>query len=223
MSLFIVATPIGNLEDITYRAVKVLSGVDLIAAEDTRVTGILLKNYNIKKPLTSYHKFNIKEKTDNLINLLKEGKKIALVSDAGTPGISDPGEELVKAAVENNIEVIPIPGSSGIITALSVCGLPTKSFSFYGFLPKKPGKRKKLLEGLKEREETIVIYESPYRLDKCLHDIIDELEDREVVVGRELTKKFEEFVRGKATEVLRHFQKKKAKGEVIILVQGKSC
>lgn len=223
MSLFIVATPIGNFEDITYRAVRVLSEVDLIASEDTRVTGILLKHYDIKKTQTSYHKFNIKTKTDYLINLLKEGKSIALVSDAGTPGISDPGEELVKSAIENNIEVIPIPGPSGIITALSVSGLSTKSFSFYGFLPKKLGKRKKLLESLKEREETIVIYESPYRLEKCLHDIIEELGDREVVVGRELTKKFEEFIRGAASKVLVHFQTKKAKGEVIVLIQGKSC
>jgi len=220
VSLFVVATPIGNLEDITYRAVRVLSEVDLIAAEDTRVTGILLKHYTIKKPLTSYHKFNIKAKTDYLVGLLKEGKDIALVSDAGTPGISDPGEELVSAAIESNIEVVPVPGPSGIITALSVSGLPTKSFCFFGFLPKKPGKRKKLLESLKDREDTIIIYESPYRLEKCLSDIIQVIGNRELVIGRELTKKFEEFVRGKASEVLEHFKNKKAKGEVIILVSG---
>ncbi len=220
MSLFVVATPIGNLEDITYRAIKVLSEVDLIAAEDTRVTGILLKHYDIKKPLTSYHKFNIAAKTNNLINQLKEGKSIALVTDAGTPGISDPGEELVRAAIINNIDVVPIPGPSAIACVLSVCGLPAKSFSFYGFLPKKPGKRKSFLESIKNREETSILYESPYRLIKTLNDIIEGIGNRELVIGREVTKKFEEFVRGRASDVLEHFQNKKPKGEVVIIITG---
>ncbi len=219
--LYIVATPIGNLEDLTFRAKRILSEVDLIAAEDTRVTGILLKHYDIKTPMTSYHKFNIRAKTDYLIGLLKEGKKIALVSDAGTPGISDPGEEIVREAVHQNIRVIPIPGASAPIAALSASGLPTKNFSFYGFVPKKPGERRRLLESLIKKDETSIVYESPYRLIKCLEDILQVLGERDLVVGRELTKKFEEFVRGKTSEVLKHFTLKKPKGEVVVLIDNK--
>ncbi|MFH1542692.1 MAG: 16S rRNA (cytidine(1402)-2'-O)-methyltransferase [bacterium] len=217
-TLFVVATPIGNLEDITFRAVRILSEVDLIAAEDTRTTKNLLTRYEITTQLTSYHKFNIKGKTDHLINLLRSGQNIALVSDAGTPGISDPGYELIKAAIEQGIKVEPIPGPSAAITALSVSGLPTEEFTFIGFLPKKPGKRRKALKNFKDDERTVVIYESPYRLLKTLADILTVLGERRVVVGRELTKKFEEIVRGTPTELLNHFSEKAVKGEIVIII-----
>jgi 16S rRNA (cytidine1402-2'-O)-methyltransferase len=221
-SLFVVATPIGNLEDITFRAVRLLAEVDLIAAEDTRHTGILLKRYNITTPQTSYHKFNIKSKTGHLIGLLRSGKNIALVSDSGLPGISDPGYELIGAAIEQNIRVEPVPGPSASITALAVSGLPTDRFVFIGFLPKKPGKKRKMLEGLKAETGSIVIYESPFRLTKTLADVKNILGDRQVAVCRELTKKFEEIIRGKAGEVLERLQDRSVKGEVVVVVAGSS-
>ena len=219
-SLFIVATPIGNLEDITFRAVRILSEVDLIAAEDTRQTKILLTRYDINTPMTSYHKFNIKSKTPHLIKLLKEGKNLALVSDSGMPGISDPGYELIRESVNQGIRVEPIPGPSAAITALAVSGLPTDKFIFEGFLPKKPGKKAKRLKELKSEKATIIIYESPYRVVKTLEDIKETLGDRSVAVCRELTKKFEEVVRGKAGEVLEKFRERKPKGEVVVVVEG---
>lgn len=220
MSLFVCATPIGNLEDITFRAVRILSEADLIAAEDTRQTKKLLDHYKIKTPQTSYHKFNIKSKTDYLLRLLKEGKKIALVSDSGTPGISDPGEELVAAAIQYKIDVIPIPGPCAITTALCASGLKTDKFLYLGFLPKKPGKRRKVLADLTYRKETIIMYESPYRLEKTLADILEILGERRTVAARELTKKFEEFVRGTSSQVLEHFKSKKPRGEIVILIEG---
>jgi 16S rRNA (cytidine1402-2'-O)-methyltransferase len=219
-TLFIVATPIGNLEDITFRAVRILSEADLIAAEDTRKTKILLSRYNINTPLTSYHKFNIKAKTSHLIDLLSQGKNIALVSDAGMPGISDPGYELIRASVDRGIRVEPVPGPSAAITALAVSGLPTDRFTFIGFLPKKPGRKKKMLDGLKKEIGTIIIYESPYRLTKTLDDIRKILGDRRIAVCRELTKKFEEIIRGKAGEVLDKLKDRKVKGEVVVAVEG---
>jgi len=219
-NLFIVATPIGNLEDITFRAVRVLSEVDLIAAEDTRQTRVLLDRYRINTPMTSYHKFNIRGKTDRIVDLLREGKNIALVSDAGMPGISDPGYELIKSAVEEGVRVEPVPGASAAITALAASGLPTDRFVFEGFLPKKPGKKKKALEALKDDPRTVIIYESPYRLVKTLGDIQNVLGERRVAVCRELTKKFEEVIRGKAGEVAKHLQGRKVKGEVVVVVEG---
>jgi len=219
-TLFVVATPIGNLEDVTHRALRILSEVDLIAAEDTRRTKKLLDHYQISTPQTSYHKFNIKAKTDYLIKLIKEGQKIALVSDAGMPGISDPGYELIREAVGQGIRITPIPGPSAVITALAVSGLPTDKFIFLGFLPKKPGKRRKALKELIDFEGTIVLYESPYRLVKCLQDILATLGDRKVAAARELTKIYEEVVRGKASEVLEKFDKKAPKGEVVVLIEG---
>ncbi|MBU1027290.1 MAG: 16S rRNA (cytidine(1402)-2'-O)-methyltransferase, partial [Candidatus Margulisbacteria bacterium] len=202
-TLFVVATPIGNLEDITFRAIRILAEVDLIAAEDTRKTRILLNKYNINTPMTSYHKFNIRSKTPQLIEALKQGQNIALVSDAGMPGISDPGYELISSAVvqassrgdsaRGGIKVEPIPGASAAISALAVSGLPTDRFVFEGFLPKKPGKKRKLLESLKTDERTIIIYESPYRVLKTLVDINNILGNRQIVIARELTKKFEEI------------------------------
>ena len=221
-TLFVVATPIGNLEDITFRAARVLSEVDLIAAEDTRQTKILLTRYNINTPMTSYHKFNIKAKTGHLVNLLKQGQNIALVSDSGTPGISDPGYELIRESVSQNIRVEPIPGPSAAIAALAVSGLPTDKFVFEGFLPKKPGKKKKALEGFKNEERTVIIYESPYRVIKTLEDIKKILGDRRIAVCRELTKKFEEIMRGKAGDVLEKLKNRSIKGEVVVVVAGSS-
>ena len=219
-TLFIVATPIGNLEDITFRAIRVLSEVELIAAEDTRQTRVLLSRYNINTAMTSYHKFNIKSKTDSLINHLKQGKDLALVSDSGMPGISDPGYELIRQASEQEIRIEPIPGPSASITALAVSGLPTDRFVFEGFLPKKPGKKSKRLNELKNEKATIIIYESPYRLVKTLEDIKENLGNRQIAVCRELTKKFEEVIRGKAGDVLEKLKNRKIKGEVVVVVKG---
>ncbi len=220
-TLFVVATPIGNLEDITFRAIRILAEVDLIAAEDTRKTKILLNKYNINTPMTSYHKFNIKSKTSRLVELLQQGQNIALVSDAGMPGISDPGYELISSAVvQEGVRVEPIPGASAAISALAVSGLPTDRFVFEGFLPKKPGKKRKLLESLKTEARTIIIYESPYRVLKTLVDIKNILGDRQVVIARELTKKFEEIIRGKAGDVIEQIKDRRIKGEVVLVVGG---
>jgi len=218
--LYVVATPIGNLEDMTQRAIRILSEVDLIAAEDTRQTKKLLDHYNIKTPMTSYHKFNIKSKTSYIIDLLKTGKKIALVSDSGMPGISDPGYELIRESIDQGIRVIPIPGPSAVITALAVSGLPTDKYIFLGFLQKKAGKRRKALRELIDFDGTIVLYESPFRVVKCLQDILSVLGDREVVVARELTKIYEELAREKASELIKKYEQKAPKGEVVILIKG---
>ncbi len=222
-TLFVVATPIGNLEDITFRAVRILSEVDLIAAEDTRHTKILLIKYQINTPMTSYHKFNIKTKTQHLIDLLKQGKNIALVSDSGMPGVSDPGHEVIRESADQNIRVEVIPGPSAAITALVVSGLPTDRFVFEGFLPKKPGKKNKKLNGLKSEAGTIIIYESPFRLVKTLEDIRAVMGDRQVAVCRELTKKFEEVIRGTAGEVIEKINGKKVRGEIVLVVSGQAA
>lgn len=219
--LYIVSTPIGNLSDITFRAIETLKQVDLIAAEDTRHSGILLNNYGITTPLTSYHDFNKREKGPELIQKLLSGNSIALVSDAGTPGISDPGYLLIKLAIENQIQIIPIPGPAAFISALVVSGLPTDKFVFEGFLPNKPQKRKKRLEELAQEKRTIIFYESPYRLLKFLEAVKQVLGDRRICVARELTKKFEEIKRGTVSGVLGHFQPGKIKGELVIVVEGK--
>jgi len=217
--LYIVATPIGNLEDITLRGLRILGEVDLIAAEDTRETKKLLLKYKIEKPLISYYRENEKERTIKLLRLLKEGKKIALVSDRGTPGISDSAYLLVKSAREKNIPVIPVPGACGITAALSVCGLPTTNFTFPGFLPRKKGKRKKLLEELSRRPETAVFYESPYRVLSLLKEVREIFGERKATVCRELTKKFEEVICDSLSELISVFEKKKPKGEFIIIVE----
>lgn len=221
-TLFVVATPIGNLEDITFRAVRILSEVDLIAAEDTRRTKILLMKYNINTPMTSYHKFNIKSKTSHLIELLMQGKNIALVSDSGTPGISDPGFELIGASLDRDIRVEPIPGPSAAVTALTISGLPTDRFVFEGFLPKKPGKKVKKLKELKSESRTIIIYESPFRLIRTLEEVEKVMGDRQVAVCRELTKKFEEIVRGKAGEVLGKIKGSRVRGEIVLVISGQA-
>lgn len=219
--LYIVSTPIGNLSDITLRAIETLKQVDLIAAEDTRHTGILLKNYGITTPLSSYHDFNKQKKGPELIQKLLSGNSIALVSDAGTPGISDPGYLLIKLAIENQIQIVPIPGPAAFISALVVSGLPTDKFVFEGFLPNKPQKRRRRLEELAQEKRTLIFYESPYRLLKFLDAIKQIFGDRRICVARELTKKFEEIKRGTVTEVQQYFQQGKIKGELVIVVEGK--
>jgi 16S rRNA (cytidine1402-2'-O)-methyltransferase len=220
--LYVVSTPIGNLEDITLRALRSLKEVDLIAAEDTRRTGLLLKHYDIHTPLTSYFEGNELKKRELILSKLKEGKGVALVSDAGTPGISDPGFRLIQTAIENQISIIPIPGPSAVITALSVSGLPTDAFLFKGFLPRKSKKRRDLLKQLEEVKETLIFYESPHRLAETLKDIFDILGEREIVFTRELTKIYEEILRGKVSEVQHKIEKRKLKGEITLIISGKT-
>lgn len=217
-TLYVVATPIGNLEDITLRAIDTLKKVDLIAAEDTRHTKILLDKYGIKNQTTSYFEYNKVQKSDYLIKILKEGKSVALVSDAGTPGISDPGYCIIRLCIDNNIPVVPIPGPSGLITALTVSGKPTDQFTFVGFLSPKPIKRKNQLKKLHDEGRTIVLYESPHRFEKLLNDILEVYGDTQLVVAREVTKKFEEIRREKVSEAIEHFKSNKPKGEFIVIV-----
>lgn len=219
-ALYVVSTPIGNLEDITLRALRVLKGVDLVAAEDTRHTGMLLKHYGIKKRLESYHDFNKERKAPVLIDGLKAGGSVAVTSDAGTPGISDPCYLLVKLAIQADIKVVPVPGASALLSALVVSGLPTDRFSFEGFLPAKSGKRRKRLEELRQEKRTLVFYESPHRLLKTLEEISRIIGERKMVVARELTKKFEEIKRGTSEEIKEYFQKNKPKGELVLVVEG---
>ena len=215
--LYIVSTPIGNLQDITFRAVETLKSVDLIAAEDTRHTKILTSHYNITTPLTSYFEHNKIKKADYLIGLLKEGKDIALVTDAGTPGISDPGYQLIKLAQQRDIAIVVVPGATALIAALSISGMPAHAFVFEGFLPVKSAARKKRLAALSNETRTVIIYESPHRLIKCLTDIAGVLGDPTVVCCRELTKKFEEVKRARACELIEYFSSHKPRGEFVLI------
>lgn len=215
--LFLVSTPIGNLKDITLRALEVLKGVDLIAAEDTRHTRILTQHYGITTPLTSYFEQNQLRKGDYLLGLLKGGKNIALVSDAGTPGISDPGFHLVKLARDNGIPLTVVPGACAAVAALSLSGLPTHHFFFAGFLPPKAAGRRKRLEQLQTCTATVIFYESPHRIAKTLTDISEVLGNPQVVVVREATKKFEETLRARAGDLAQHFARVKPKGEFVVL------
>lgn len=219
--LYVVPTPIGNLKDITLRALEVLKSVDLIACEDTRQTKKLLQAYEFKTDLLSYHEHTSEDVTKKLIALLEEGKGVALVSDGGMPLISDPGFELVSAAVKKGIKVECLPGANAAITALAASGLAVDEFSFLGFLPQKSGSRKNRLAKYTDREETLIFYESPFRLVKSLADIKEVFDDREAVIARELTKKFEEIARGYLSELIKHFSNKTVKGEIVILVSGK--
>ena len=216
--LYLVATPIGNLEDITLRALNILKNVDLIAAEDTRNTLKLLNHFEIKKTLISYHRHNEEEKQNGLIEKLKEGKNIAIVSDAGTPGISDPGEVVVKKAIENQIEVIPIPGACAAINALIASGLDTKEFSFFGFLPLNKKLRKEKLDEIKNETRTLIIYEAPHKLKDTLMDLKVIIDDRKIVLARELTKIHEEFIRDDIEKLIE--KSNNLKGEMIILIEG---
>lgn len=215
--LYIVATPIGNLEDITLRAIRTLKEVDYIAAEDTRHAGILLKKHEIQKPLLSYHSYSSDFKLEKIVELLKEGKNIALISDAGTPGISDPAYGLITSAIKENIQIVPIPGPSSLLAAVVMSGLPMNQFLYLGFLPLKKG-RQTLLKSLATEKRTIVIFESPHRLLKTLHDLQEYLGDRKIAVCRELTKIYEEAIRGTISEVIKHFENKKPKGEFVLVI-----
>lgn len=219
-TLFVVATPIGNLEDITLRATRVLKEVDLIAAEDTRHTRKLLNYYDIATPLTSYFEHNKSKKGDYIINKLVEGKDVALVSDAGTPGISDPGYNLIKTAIDSRIKIVPIPGASAVIAALSISGLPADSFAFEGFLPNKEKAKREKLESLKGEPRTLIFYESPQRLSSTLHAVHDTIGNRNCFIARELTKLHEETLRGKISDVLATMEGKTVKGEVVIIIGG---
>ena len=216
--LYLVATPIGNLEDITFRAIKVLEGVDLIAAEDTRHTLGLLNHFNISKPLISYYKQNEKTKSEILIEKLLEGQNIAVVSDAGTPGISDPGEEIVKVAIENEIEIVPIPGACAFVNALIASGFSTREFSFIGFLSAEKKERKDKLAELKYETKTLIFYEAPHKLKTMLESVLEVLGDRKIVLAKELTKIHETFFRGYVSEILENIEI--IKGEFVILIEG---
>lgn len=217
--LYIVATPIGNLEDITLRALSTLKEVDYIAAEDTRHSGILLQKYEIKTTVLSYHSYSSNSKEEKIIDLLKEGKSVALISDAGTPGISDPAYSLIKRAIEEDIKIIPIPGASSLLAALNMSGLPMNQFLYLGFLPLKKG-RQTLLKSLAEESRTIVIFESPHRLLKTLNQLHEYLGNRKIAVCREITKIYEEAIRGTIEEAITHFTTKKPKGEFVLVIGG---
>lgn len=217
--LYLVATPIGNLEDITFRAINVLKEVDLIAAEDTRHTLKLLNHYEISKPLISYHRHNEDVKSDVLISKLLDGQNVAIVTDAGTPGISDPGEEIVKEAIENNIEVVPIPGACALINALIASGLNTKEFAFYGFLPLNKKNRNSVFDRIKKEDKTVILYEAPHKLIKTLEDILEIVGDVSCVLAKELTKIHEEFIRNNISDIIKKLNEKDSiKGEYIILL-----
>ncbi len=218
--LILIPTPIGNLEDITLRALNTLKSCDFVLAEDTRTSSFLFKHYDIRVPLKPFHKFNEHKVLEGLLGQIEASEKVGLISDAGTPGISDPGFLLVRACIERGIEVECLPGPSAVLPALVVSGFPTDRFVFEGFLPHKKGRRTAWLR-LKDEERTIVLYESPYRLEKALSEICEFLNPRrKVAVCRELSKKFEEIKRGEAAEVLAYFQNKGVKGEIVLVVEG---
>jgi 16S rRNA (cytidine1402-2'-O)-methyltransferase len=219
-TLYLVATPIGNLEDITLRALRTLRECDVVAAEDTRRTGQLLKHFQISRPLLSYFQFNEARRSEEIIERLRRGEKVALVTDAGSPGISDPGERVVQAARAAGLRVEAVPGPCALIAALTASGLPAGEFHFIGFLPHKSGQRRKQLEALQTFAGTLVLYESPYRVEKLLGELQAVFPDRPVVLARELTKKFEEFLRGTPAQLLETARNRSLKGEFVVLVGG---
>jgi 16S rRNA (cytidine1402-2'-O)-methyltransferase len=218
--LYIVSTPIGNLKDITLRALETLEAVDFILCEDTRITSRLLNHYNISKKLISFNAVSEKKKIPNVIARIKSGDNCALVSDAGTPSISDPGVRLISEAIKEQIDIVPVPGTSAVITALTICGLPTDSFIFEGFLPQKKGRQKKLKE-LAEEKRTIILYESTYRIKKLVDELTEYLPERYIVICRELTKKFEETWRGYPNEIKEVIDEKISKGEFVVVISPK--
>ncbi len=221
--LYLCATPIGNLEDITFRVLDTLKKVDLIAAEDTRHSIKLLNHFQIKTPMTSYHEYNKVDKAIYLVGQMEKGKDIALITDAGTPGISDPGEELVRQCCRAGIEVTSLPGATACITALTMSGLETRRFCFEAFLPWDKKERKRVLEELKDETRTIILYEAPHHLQKTLEDLLEVLGDRQVTICRELTKQYEEAVRTTLLEALGRFAEKDPKGEHVIVIQGRKA
>ena len=218
--LYVVATPIGNLGDITLRALEVLKNVDLVAAEDTRHSGMLLKHFEIRKPLISYHEHNEAMRTAQLVERIAAGENVALITDAGMPGLSDPGARLIRECIKRELPFTIIPGPSSILTALAGSGFSMEKFFFRGFLPIKSGQRERELRAAGERAETTIFFESPYRLTKTLTACIDIMPDRQLCVARELTKKFEEFRRGKASELLAHYLARPPKGEIVLVISA---
>lgn len=218
-TLYIVSTPIGNLEDITLRAIRVLTDVDVVAAEDTRKTGLLLRHLGLKKEMVSYHGYNERARIPGLVGRMVEGKSVGLVTDAGTPGISDPAYMLIKAAIAEKVPVVPLPGPTAFVPALVVSGLPIDRFVFEGFLPGRKGRQKRL-SSLSNEDRTIVLYESPHRLVRTLRDLFESLGERDVAIVRELTKSFEEIVRGKLSELVERAASKKPRGEYVIVIGG---
>ncbi len=221
-NLYLIATPIGNLEDITLRAINTLKEVDIIAAEDTRHSLKLLNHLNISKPLISYHRHNEDVKTKELITLLSQGKNVGLITDAGTPGISDPGEEVVKQAIENDINIIPIPGACAAINALISSGMSTKEFIFYGFLPLNKKLREEKFEDIKRQNKTIIIYEAPHRIKSTLKEINEKFGNIKIVLAKEITKIHEEFIRGNIEEIINNIQEPKGEYIIIFEIKGKS-
>ncbi len=219
--IYLIPTPIGNMGDITQRALEILDNVDLIACEDTRHSGRFLKQFNIKKKLVSYHNFNEFSRSRELKASLEQGHSIAVITDAGSPGISDPAYRIVRLAIDNGFELSALPGANALIPALTASGLPTDRFFFEGFLPNKSNARKKRLEKLIKFEHTIVFYESPHRIKKCLEDILVVLGDREICLAREISKKFEEYLRGKVSDIIEHMEHRTVKGEMVLIVEGK--
>lgn len=217
-TLYLVATPIGNLEDITLRALRVLKECDVVAAEDTRRTGQLLKHFGIAKPLLSYFQFNEARRSEEILARLQRGEKVALVTDAGSPGISDPGERVVRAAVAAGFRAESVPGPAALVAALTASGLATDEFHFVGFLPHKSGQRHNKLESLKAVPGTLVLYESPYRIEKLLGELNQVFPEREIVLARELTKKFEEYLRGRPSELIERTRSRKLKGEFVVMI-----
>jgi len=219
-TLYLVATPIGNLEDITLRALRVLRDCDVVAAEDTRRSGQLLKHFGIAKPLLSYFQFNEARRSEEIIERLRRDEKVALVTDAGSPGISDPGERVVRACIAAGLRVEAVPGACALVAGLTASGLPTEEFHFIGFLPHKSGQRRNQLESLRTVPGTLVLYESPYRIEKLLGELLEVFPDRQVVLARELTKKFEEYLRGTPATLLEITQKRSLKGEFVVLISA---
>ena len=219
-TLYLVATPIGNLEDITLRALRTLRECHVVAAEDTRRTGLLLRHFEISKPLLSYFQFNEAKRSEEILERLRRGEIVALVTDAGSPGISDPGERVVQAAIAAGLRVESVPGPSALVAALTASGLPTDEFHFVGFLPHKSGQRRNKLTALTDVPGTLVFYESPYRIEKLLGELAEVFPERQIVLARELTKKFEEFLRGKPAELIARTQSRSLKGEFVVLVAG---
>jgi len=219
--LYLVPTPIGNMGDITRRALETLKEVDLVACEDTRHSGILLKQLGLKKRLISYHDFNEANRAEQILRKIRQGLSIAVITDAGSPGISDPAYRIVQAAIANNIDIIPLPGATAIIPALTASGLPTDRFFFEGFLPHKSTARRKRLEKLKELEHTLVFFESPHRIQKSLSDMLEILGNRKACLAREISKRYEQFLRGRTSDILNTISEKPIKGEIVLVIAGK--
>ncbi len=219
-TLYLVPTPIGNLGDITSRALEIIKAVELIACEDTRITGKLLSLYGVKKKMLSYHNFNEQARLPQLLSVLTAGGDVAIISDAGSPGLSDPAYRIIRAAIDNGIKISPLPGANSVIPALTASGLPLDRFFFEGFLPQKSAARKNRLAKLRELDHTLIFFESPFRIEKTVADLLEVLGDRPACLAREISKMYEEFIRGKLSEILAQVSRRRLKGEFVIVVAG---